>query len=89
LNKEYMAAVGPVQVAGVTGHLYKRIKLVRTGRVPDQDSCLGQSDTTLMFEKNKFCYTLDFLTADKWLANFSSAFNGIIDGFTVKEKNKK
>jgi len=86
-NSEYLAATGVVQVAGVTGKLYKRIKLGSAKPVPDRDSCPGQVSTTLAFEKYKLCYTLVFLTAEKWFAGFSPSFNGIIDSFTVK-KNK-
>jgi len=85
-NREYLAPTGFVQVAGVTGKLYKRIKFGSTKPVPDRDNCPGQASTYLMFEKNRLCYTLDFLTADKWRAGFNSAFNGIIDSFTTKEK---
>lgn len=79
-DKEFYTQVKKQAVAGVTGTLYRR-KPPAADEVSSPDNCPTHSNMLLVFNKNKRCYTIKFLTAEKWLKQVFPDYNLIMNNF--------
>jgi len=81
-DKEYFNFVKKAYINGYPGSLYRRKK--EAGRESaGQEFIEGSSLMVLIFDAKKRCYTMKFLTCEKWVKRFFPDFKFIMDNFSV------
>ena len=81
-DREFYKAVKKQPIAGATGTLYRRAQPLPAD-VASPDNCPGQSSMLLAFTTAGRCYTMKFLTSEKWLKLLFPDYTLIMNNFQV------
>ncbi|HBA59379.1 MAG TPA: hypothetical protein DCZ92_00875 [Elusimicrobia bacterium] len=86
-DKQLFTQVRYVEIAGSTGVMYRH-NPVTSAAEADTESCPGQSYMAVVFRKYGNCYTLKFITREKFVRQFFPDFKLIMDNFQVFQPKK-
>ncbi|PIU19020.1 MAG: hypothetical protein COT18_09310 [Elusimicrobia bacterium CG08_land_8_20_14_0_20_59_10] len=86
-DRNYFTKVRSLEIAGSTGTLYKHNKVLSAAD-SDAESCPGQSYMALVLRKYGNCYSMKFITREKYVRQFFPDFKFIMDNFRVFKPQK-